>query len=85
MGRLTRVNADNEAEYAIVISDAFQGQGLGTELLRRLLEIGRMEGVSKVIAYMLGENRGMIAVSEKLGFTFSREGELVKGVIDLKS
>ncbi len=84
VGRLTRVNVENEAEYAIVVSDAFQGQGLGTELLRRLLEIGRLEGVSKVIAYMLAENRGMIAVSERLGFKFSREGELVKGVIDLK-
>jgi acetyltransferase len=83
-GRLTRDHATNEAEYAIVVSDAYQGLGVGTQLLRRLLEIGHEEGVETVIAYMLPENKGMRHVSQKLGFQFEREEDLVKATLPLK-
>lgn len=83
IGRLTKARTNDTAEFALLISDAYQGHGLGTELLRRLLEIGRSEGVSRVEAYILGENRSMIHLCEKLGFTFSRDGETVKAVIEL--
>ncbi len=83
-GRLTRDHATNEAEYAIVVSDAYQGLGVGTQLLRRLLEIGHEEGVETVIAYMLPENKGMRHVSQKLGFQFEREEDLVKATLHLK-
>ena len=33
VGRLSRLHSASEAEFAIVISDPYQGQGLGTELL----------------------------------------------------
>ncbi|MFO7681466.1 MAG: hypothetical protein R6X34_15585, partial [Chloroflexota bacterium] len=52
--------------------------------LRRLLEIGREEGVETVIAYMLPENKGMRHVSQKLGFQFEREEDLVKATLHLK-
>ncbi len=83
IGRLTKERLINEAEFSILVSDAYQGKGLGTEILTRLLQIGRDEGVEKVNAYMLGENMGMRNVCEKLGFSFEREGELIKASIDL--
>jgi acetyltransferase len=82
-GRLTRVYGNNEAEYAIVVSDAFQGIGLGTRLLRHLLIVGKEEGVETVVAYMLPENRGMRHVSQKLGFVFEREADLLKATLNL--
>jgi acetyltransferase len=83
LGRITKAHTANEAEFAIIVSDAQQGQGLGTELLRRLLEYARDEGVARVVAYILAENRGMLAVSEKLGFKFQRDGETVFAVLEL--
>lgn len=83
LGRLTKAHTTNEAEFAIIVSDDQQGQGLGTELLRRLLEYARDEGVARVVAYILAENRGMLAVSEKLGFQFQRDGETVFAVLEL--
>ena len=83
MGRLTKLHGSSEAEFAMLISDAFQRRGLGTELLKRLLQIGRAEGVERVIAYMLSENRGMRRISKQLGFQFEREGALFKAAIDL--
>jgi acetyltransferase len=83
VGRLTKARGTNEAEYALLVSDEFQGRGLGTELLSRLLQIARDEGVGRVTAYMLPENRGIINISKKLGFRIEREAELVKAVIEL--
>src|ERR1700751_56770 len=46
-----RIKADcaNEAELAIVISDDWQGRGLGTKLLDDLLTIGRTEGLERIV------------------------------------
>lgn len=83
IGRLTRARNADTAEFALLISDAYQGHGLGTELLRRLLAYGRAEGVARVEAYILAENRGMLHVCQKLGFRFHREAEVIKATIDL--
>ena len=82
-GRLTRSHVNNQAEYAILVSDGFQGIGIGTQLLSRLLTIGKEEGIETVLAYMLPENRGMRHVSQKLGFAFEREADLLKATIQL--
>jgi acetyltransferase len=41
---------------------------LGTELLRQLVEVGRAEGVLRITADILPENRNMQRIAEKLGF-----------------
>ena len=82
-GRLTKERGQDEAEFAMLVSDRYQGQGIGTEMLVHLLEIGKQEGVKRVIAYLLSENRGMRAICLKLGFRLEREAELIKAVIDL--
>ncbi|NCF69669.1 MAG: GNAT family N-acetyltransferase, partial [Chloroflexi bacterium] len=84
IGRLTRMPDPQEAEFAILVRDDFQGRGLGTILLKRLLQFGRDEGIKHVLAYMLGSNKGMITVCKRLGFTFEREDDLVKAAIDLQ-
>ncbi len=82
-GRLTKERIGDEAEFAILVSDRYQGQGVGTAMLVHLLEIGKQEGVKRVVAYLLSENRGMRAICLKLGFRLERDGELVKAIIDL--
>jgi acetyltransferase len=83
VGRLTRLPDPSEAEFAILVRDDFQGQGLGTVLLEHLLLFGRDEGIDKVSAYMLAANKGMINICKRLGFRFEREDDLLKAVIDL--
>ena len=79
-GRLTRLQNPDEAEFAMLVRDDFQRRGVGTRLLSHLLDFGRDEGIKRVIAYMLPENRGMIEISEKLGFAMGREEDMVKAV-----
>lgn len=72
VGRLSKARGINEAEFAMIISDRFQGQGLGTELLTRLVQIGRDEGLRRITANMLPENHAMHHVSKKVGFKLHR-------------
>jgi acetyltransferase len=85
VGRLSKLFGTNEAEFALVLSDAAQGQGLGTELLRRLVAIGRDEKLDRITADILPENTEMQRVSEKVGFTLHHApGEaVVRAVLEL--
>ena len=68
VARLAKMPGLNEAEFAMVISDKFQGLGLGTKLLSRLVEIGRHEGIGSITTLILPENYVMQRVSKKVGF-----------------
>jgi acetyltransferase len=68
VGRLTRQRGTGSGEFAILVSDTLQGQGLGTELLRRVVQVGRDMGLERITADILPENRDMQVVSEKVGF-----------------
>jgi acetyltransferase len=68
VGRLSREPHTDTAQFAILISDRFQRRGLGKELLRRLVEIGRAEKLRRITAEILPENLDMQALAEKLHF-----------------
>jgi GNAT superfamily N-acetyltransferase len=53
VGRLIMEHERNAAEFALLISDSLQGKGLGTEVLRRLVEVGRKERVGRIVRYIL--------------------------------
>jgi acetyltransferase len=79
VGRLSKVYGSDEAEFAILIKDAYQGQGLGTELLSRLLQVARDEAdIGRGVAYILPENRGMKRVAKNLGFGLEFEDRVIK-------
>ena len=47
VGRLTKIHGTNEAEVAVLVSDKWQGRGLGKELLARLLIVGADEKLDR--------------------------------------
>jgi acetyltransferase len=87
VGRLTQQPGRNEAEFAMLVVDEYQGEGIGTELLRRLVEVGRDEGLERITADILRQNRAMQRVCEKLGFQIIHSSdpsdEMVKAVKQL--
>ncbi len=60
--------ASGDAEFAIVLSDDWQGRGLGTKLLASLLVAAKSRGVQRMSATTLTVNNGMLALAQKLGF-----------------
>ena len=56
------------AEVALVVSDEYQGQGLGTILLGQLAQIAAARGVTTFTADVLASNRPMLGVFQESGF-----------------
>ena len=52
-----------------MLSDNFQGQGLGTRLLQLLVQIGKEEGLKKIFGEILPDNHRMLQVAKRTGFT----------------
>ena len=75
VARLSKLHGRNEAELAVLISDLYQHRGLGTELLRRVLQFGRDERLDRAFSSFLEENVEMARISEKLGFKVSTSVE----------
>ena len=68
IARLSKAHATPAAEFAILVGDAWQRLGLGTELLRRLVRVGRDEGLERICAEMLADNDGMRRTAMSAGF-----------------
>jgi acetyltransferase len=85
VSRMTKVHWANEAEVAVVVSDAWQGRGLGKELMARLLRFGADERLERLTADILPENRSVMRICEKLGFSLrhSLDEEVVKAEFKL--
>jgi acetyltransferase len=85
VSRLTKVHGASEGEVAVVVSDRWQGKGLGKELLARLLTVGAREKLDKLVADILPDNRDVMRICEKLGFTLkhSLEDEVVRAEFKL--
>jgi acetyltransferase len=85
VGRLSKSHDDCEAEFAILISDQFQRQGLGTEMLSRVVAVGRDEGLKRIFGSILPDNQGMQKVSRAVGFSLRTDMDehLVKAELNL--
>jgi acetyltransferase len=68
VGRLIKIRGTHDGEFAIVVSDNWHHRGLGNELLKRLVEVGREEKVKRIFGDILPENRDMLRVCDRLGF-----------------
>jgi acetyltransferase len=68
VGRLSKLHGRNEAEFALTVRDQWQGHGLGTQLLKLLVQVGRDEKLGRITATVLADNHEMQHVARKVGF-----------------
>jgi acetyltransferase len=59
------------AEFAVLVGDPWQGQGVGAELMQHLIGIARERGFGFLNGTVLAENTTMLALARKLGFAVS--------------
>lgn len=87
VARISKIHGTNRAEFAVLVSDKFQHQGLGRELLRRLIEIARDEKVGTMFGHVLEENKEMIRLVEQFGFRLipTERESVLRGELDLQS
>ena len=84
VGRLVRKRHEGEAELGLVVADRWQGAGLGTELMRRLIGIAEGEGIRCIKADILSENKAMLALAKHFHFHFVRDVDLKSITASLK-
>jgi acetyltransferase len=73
------------AEFAVVITDDCQGQGLGQHLMERLIAVARERGVRQLVGSVLRDNHRMLALAKDLGFREGKpiEPDVVQVTLDL--
>jgi acetyltransferase len=67
VGRFSAINR-GEAEAAVLVSDRWQGRGLGTELLAGVARVAREEQFKRLSGEILRDNLATQAIFKKVGF-----------------
>ena len=81
VGRYVPTDDPETAEVAFVVQDGVQGRGLGTNLLRHLLEAAEARGIRRFRAYVLADNTRMLDLLARL--TDIRERSIEAGVVSI--
>jgi acetyltransferase len=69
IARFIKEHGVNEAEFGIIVADAWQGRGLGTALMETLVATARAEGLARLRGVILAENHEMLDLTRRLGFS----------------
>lgn len=77
----------HRGEFSVLVGDPWQGKGVGAKLLLQCLEIAQERGMVIIWGTVLAENRHMLALGKKLGFTVSPGADSTEFTltIDLKT
>jgi GNAT superfamily N-acetyltransferase len=82
VGRYEPMDDPSMVEVAFVVQDGLQGLGLGSILLRHLLEAAEARGIHRFCAYVLADNTRMLDLLTR--FTVIRERHIEDGVVTLR-
>jgi acetyltransferase len=74
VGRFSAIHR-GEAEAAVLVSDRWQGLGLGTELLASIVRIAREENFQRLSGEILRDNLATQAIFKKTGFHVRSTGD----------
>lgn len=88
VSRYARIEGTDDAECAIVVADAWQGRGLGTELMRSLVSAARERGIRRLVGETLAENSSIAGWARRFGFVARTEphsGGQITLTLDLAS
>jgi GNAT superfamily N-acetyltransferase len=77
IGRLAHLTTQApRAEFAVVVSDARQGQGVGAVLLTALIEIAVAQNLAGIVGLISADNPVMLKLARSRGFALTWEREL---------
>lgn len=65
---------NRDAEFGIIIRSDLKGQGLGPLMMEKMIRYLRAHGTQRLVGTVIAENRGMLALAQRLGFV---EGKAV--------
>ena len=85
VGRLSRTEDPDKADFALLVHDKAQGRGIGSALMRRLMTLARACGFQQLTGEVLVANHEMLYVCRHFGFTLKTHADdgLVEVRLDL--
>ncbi|MEM3453119.1 MAG: GNAT family N-acetyltransferase [Candidatus Hadarchaeum sp.] len=83
VARLITEPGKKRGEFAIVLADKYQGKGLGTKLMDMLIEIAQEKRLESIYGIIMRENKKMIRLAQKMGFTIRPSEEGYVATLDL--
>ena len=72
VARYVKLHGTADADFALIVSDLCQGQGLGAELMRKLIHVARTEKIHRLVGAILPDNRPMLRLCKSLGFELKK-------------
>ena len=72
-----------DGEFSLVVDRKYRGLGIGTLLIKKLIEEAKKIGLKLIKFYTLPENVPMIKIGRKLGFKLRFSEDEVYGEIKL--
>lgn len=87
VGRYMMNPDGNSADFALVVSDQYHGMGIGSRIMRALMQSAKHKGIIKVEGEILSVNKPMLSLVKKLGFSvepIEGDHEVIRVVKDLR-
>jgi RimJ/RimL family protein N-acetyltransferase len=81
VARYAPTEDETVAEFAVVVSDEWQGHGIGSELLQLVITAAAVGGLHRLEGLILRENSAMRALAKKLGFVEVPDGSVEASAI----
>ena len=81
--RLIRDPFGKRAEFSVIVTHTVAGQGLGTLLMHRIISYAKTQRLDEIYGEVLDENKVMISICKKLGFSVHKELENY-GVVEVR-
>ena len=81
VGRLIIEPGRNCGEFAVVVGDQWQGQGLGSKLLDYIIQIGKDVKLETIYGFVIRDNVKMIHLCRKKGFEIEPAEEGIAKVV----
>lgn len=88
VARAAIVPGSRQAEYTILVSHFVAGQGLGRQLMRKLVKWARRKYLDRLYGDVLKSNEPMLQLAESLGFKpqpHPESDDLLRMVLELES
>ncbi|MEL6603376.1 MAG: bifunctional acetate--CoA ligase family protein/GNAT family N-acetyltransferase [Cyanobacteria bacterium J06614_10] len=85
VGRLSHLPGTQTVELSMLVSDRYQHQGIGNQLMQTLISVAQQENISQIVAEILPENRPMQKLCRKYGFEIETHqlGDMVKATLTI--
>ena len=88
VARFSAAPDGNDCEFAVTVSDEWQHRGLGSVLMKRLIETARARGIESIHSSDAADNEAMRKFADHLNYHHKRDpddAELVRYSVDLKT